>query len=68
MGGPCGTCEVEENTYRIVVGKAEGNRPLRRARREWGYNIKIYLKRVEFGGGRGIDTSGPRYEHVVGCC
>ena len=46
IGGPCGTCGAEENTYRIVVGKAEGNRPLGRTRRGWEHTIKIDLKGI----------------------
>jgi hypothetical protein len=33
------------------VGKPEGKRPLRRPRRRWEDNIKMYLQ--EIGGGRG---------------
>jgi hypothetical protein len=32
------------NTYRILVLKPEGKRPLWRARRSWEDNIKIYVK------------------------
>ena len=37
--------------YRILVGKPEGKRPLRRPRRRWKDNIKMDLQEV--GGGRG---------------
>jgi hypothetical protein len=30
--------------HRLVVGKSEGKRPLRRPRRRWADNIKIDLK------------------------
>jgi hypothetical protein len=33
------------NSYRILVGKPEGKRPLGRSRRRWVDNIKIDLKR-----------------------
>jgi hypothetical protein len=36
------------NTYKIVVGKPEGKRPLERPRRKWEDNIKMYLGEVEF--------------------
>jgi len=36
---------------RVLVGKPEGNRPLRRPRRRWEDNIKIGLQEV--GGGCG---------------
>jgi hypothetical protein len=37
--------------YRVLVGKPEGQRPLRRPRRRWEDNIKMALQEV--GGGRG---------------
>jgi hypothetical protein len=36
--------EEKRNAYRILVGKLEGKRPLRRPRRRWMDNIKIDLK------------------------
>jgi hypothetical protein len=36
--------------YRVLVGKAEGKRPLGRPRRRWEDNIKTDLKEVECGG------------------
>jgi hypothetical protein len=38
------------NAYRILVGKPDGNRPLRKARRRWGYNIKMYVSKIGWGG------------------
>jgi hypothetical protein len=32
------------------VGKSEGKRPLRRPRRRWEDNIKIYLREIGWGG------------------
>jgi hypothetical protein len=37
----------KRNVYRLLVGKAEGKRPLGRPRRRWIYNIKI--DRLEIG-------------------
>jgi hypothetical protein len=37
--------EEKRNSYRILVGKPEGKRPLGRPRRRWVDNIKIDLKR-----------------------
>jgi hypothetical protein len=37
--------------HRVLVGKAEGKRPLARPRRRWEDNIKMNLQEV--GGGRG---------------
>jgi hypothetical protein len=36
----------ERGTYRVLVGKPDGNRPLGRPRRRWEYNIKIYVQKV----------------------
>jgi hypothetical protein len=36
MGGACST----HIKYKILVGKPEGKRPLRRPTRRWEYNIK----------------------------
>jgi hypothetical protein len=33
-----------KNAYMILVGKPEGKRPLRRPRRRWADNIKLYLR------------------------
>jgi hypothetical protein len=33
--------EEKRNAYRILVGKAEGKRPLGRARRRWVDNIRM---------------------------
>jgi hypothetical protein len=42
---------VERGVHRLLVGKAEGKRPLRRPRHRWEDNIKMDLQEV--GGGRG---------------
>jgi len=36
--------------YRVLVGKPEGKRPLRRPRRRWEDNIKMDLREVGCGG------------------
>jgi hypothetical protein len=36
----------KRNAYRILVGKAEGKRPLGRPRRRWAHNIKMYLREI----------------------
>jgi hypothetical protein len=41
----------DRGVHRLLVGKPEGNRPLRRPRRRWENNIKMDLQEV--GGGRG---------------
>ena len=37
-------------TYRVLVGKLEGKRPLVRPRHRWEDNIKMYLQEVGHGG------------------
>jgi hypothetical protein len=38
------------NAYRILVGKSEGRRPLRRPRYRWKDNIKMDLKETGWSG------------------
>jgi hypothetical protein len=40
----------ERGVHRVLVGKPEGKRPLRRPRRRWEDNIKMNVQEV--GGGR----------------
>jgi hypothetical protein len=41
------------NTYKILVGKPGGKRPLGRPRHRWEYDIKMYFKEK----GDGLDSS-----------
>jgi hypothetical protein len=41
--------EEKRNACRILVGKPERNRPLRRLRHRRVYNIKIDLREIELG-------------------
>jgi hypothetical protein len=50
MGRECSTNGEKRNTYRILVGKPEGKRPLRRPRRRWVNNIEIELRELGWGG------------------
>jgi hypothetical protein len=36
----------KRNAYRILVGKSEAKRPLRRTRHRWKDHIKMYLKGI----------------------
>jgi hypothetical protein len=45
----------KRNTYRILVGKLEGKRPLGRPRRRWVDDIKIYRRELEWDGMDWID-------------
>jgi hypothetical protein len=49
MGWPCSTNGEKRNAYRLLVGKAEGNRPLGRPRRKCVANIKRDLGEVGCG-------------------
>jgi hypothetical protein len=37
-------CSKNRNAYRVLVGKPEGKRPLRRPRRRWVDNIRMDLR------------------------
>jgi hypothetical protein len=38
------------NVYRVLVGKPEGKRPLKRPRRRWEHGIKMDLRETGLGG------------------
>jgi hypothetical protein len=46
VGGTCDTNGGEEEVYRLLVGKLEGERPLGRPRRRWIDNIKMDLLEI----------------------
>jgi hypothetical protein len=46
---------AKRNSYRSVVGRAGGKRPLGRQRRRWMYNIKMYLRETGWDGMDWID-------------
>jgi hypothetical protein len=41
----------KRNTYRILVGNPEGERPLGRSRHRWVDNIKMDLREIGWDGG-----------------
>ena len=45
------------NTYRVLVGKPEGKKPLGRTRRRWEENIKMDLREVGCDPGEWIDLA-----------
>jgi hypothetical protein len=40
----------KRNAYRLLVGKPEGERPIRRPRRRWLANVKMGLLEIGWGG------------------
>jgi len=46
MDPACSVYGVRRGVYRVLVGKPEGKRPLRRLRRRWEDNIKMDHKEV----------------------
>jgi hypothetical protein len=50
----------KRTTYRILVGKPEGKRPLGRQRRMWLKNIKMDLKKISWDGMDWIDLAKDR--------
>jgi hypothetical protein len=46
--------------HRVLVGKPEGKRPLRRLRRRWDDNIKMDLQEVGEGGGDWMELAQDR--------
>jgi hypothetical protein len=56
------------NTYKILVGKAQGKRPLRRPRRRFEDNIKIYLTEIGWEVVDSIHRSGSGLGTVEGSC
>jgi hypothetical protein len=50
MGRTCGTHGEGKGVYRVLVGRAEGKRPLGRPRRRGEDNIKMDLRETEIDG------------------
>jgi hypothetical protein len=50
----------KRNVCRILVGKPEGKRPLRRPRRRWENNIKMEFTEIGWGGMDWIDLAQDR--------
>jgi hypothetical protein len=57
----------KRNAYRLLVGKPDGKRPLRRPRRRWVDNIRITLGEVGWGDvdGIGLDKDRNRWRALV---
>jgi hypothetical protein len=50
MGRTCSTNGAKRNTYRTLVGKTDGKRPLGRPRRRWVDNVQMNLREIGWGG------------------
>jgi hypothetical protein len=50
MGGHVARVGEKRGSYRILVGRPEGRRPLRRPRWRWEDNVKVDLQDVGWGG------------------
>jgi hypothetical protein len=50
----------KRNAYRILVGKPEGKRPLRKPRRRWEDDIEMDLREIGWGGMNWIDPAQDR--------
>jgi hypothetical protein len=57
MGRACTTNGAKRTAYRILVGKPEGKRPLRRPRRRWVDNVKMDLRETGWDGVDWIDLA-----------
>ena len=49
IGWACGVCVRGDGSYRVLVGKPEGKRPLGRPRRRWVDNSRMDLQEVGCG-------------------
>jgi hypothetical protein len=50
MGRACSAVGEERDLYRVLVGKPEGKRPMRRPRRRWEDSIRMDFQEVGCGG------------------
>jgi hypothetical protein len=57
MGRAYRTKGEKRNSYRLLVGKPEGKRPLGRPRRKWMENIKMDLRVIGWYGMAWIDLA-----------
>jgi hypothetical protein len=54
VGGTCGTHGEGRDVYRVLVGRPEGKRPLRRPRHRWEDNIKMDVRKIGIDGANWI--------------
>jgi hypothetical protein len=60
MDRACSTNGEKRNTFRILVGKPEGKRPVGRPRCRWVGNIKIDLREIGWDGMDWVDLAQDR--------
>jgi hypothetical protein len=60
VGGTCGTQGEGRGVYRVLVGRPEGKRPLRRHRRRREDNIKMNLREIGIDGANWIQLAQDR--------
>ena len=60
MDRACRTYGERRNSYRLLVGKPEGKRPLGRSRRNWKEIVKMDLQEMGRGGMDWIDLAQDR--------
>jgi hypothetical protein len=68
VGRACSANGKERNAYRILVGKPEGKRSLRRPSCMWVYNINMDLRGIGWGGFDWINLAqdGDQWRAIVG--
>jgi hypothetical protein len=57
LAGHVARTGAKRNAYRILVGKPEGKRPLRRPRHRWEDNITMDLREIGWGGMDWVDLA-----------
>jgi hypothetical protein len=62
MDWTCGTHGEGKGACRILVGRPEGKRPLRRPRRRWKDNIKMDLREIGIDGANWIRLAQDRVQ------
>ena len=67
MGGACSTYGERRCVYRVLIGKPESKRQLRRSSHRWRYNIKMNFQEVGCEG-YGLDRAGSGYGQGAGTC
>jgi hypothetical protein len=62
VGWPCGTHGERRGAYRVLVGRPEGKRPLRRPSHRWEDNIKMDLREIGIDGANWIRLAQDRVQ------